>query len=110
MATLKETLDRILGPSKGAALGPSGNAGFISQSKSPSPYGIERVAPRPHIGPTQEQLIAERAAKQHADFVAQWDAEKAAREGTETLAQFEARTGKKYTRSPYGIRASSRFF
>ena len=90
MATLKETLDRFLGPSKGAG----------GQATGDSPYGLGPSEPGVDLGP----------GRRHADFVAAWALDKAAHEGTETLAQFEARTGMKYARSPYGIPASSRFY
>ena len=91
MATLKEDLRRLLGPSKG---------GNPSKGTSPSPYGIERAA-APREGQRQVGLFSE--AEQHADLARQWAAEKAAREGTETDAQWTARTGQKPVKSPYGL-------
>ena len=112
MATLKEALDRFLGPSKGARLAPSGNEGFVSQRKSSSPYGIERVDRSSAVRwqQSEDRRLDALAAQQHADWAAVQAESKAALEGTETQAQWEARVGHKYTRSPYGIRPSTRFY
>ena len=104
MVTLTEALDKLFKP-KGANPGPS-------KASSPNPYDIGRGVPI--VGEAQRAAAEDRRlddlARQHsANIKAQQDESNACREGTETLAQFEARTGKKYTRSPYGISPSTRF-
>ena len=87
MATLKEALDRFLGPSKGANPGPS---------KGTSPYGLPP--------PEQAPVWAERRAKEDADWRKAQAAEYAAKHGTETDQQFRDRTGFKRGKSPYGLK------